>query len=107
MKGTKTGKGFFAGGCSGRRPVEESRKKPLLQDMEYDPVKIYLKEMSSVPLLTKAGEIEAPFKKQTAQGIYKPPVKWICKILLKNKIIFDGRSIIKKNLVSWGLNTFR
>ena len=26
--------------------------------MEYDPVKIYLKEMSSVPLLTKAGEVE-------------------------------------------------
>ena len=38
--------------------VEEAREKPLLQDMEYDPVKIYLKEMSSVPLLTKAGEVE-------------------------------------------------
>jgi len=38
--------------------VEETREKPLLQDTEYDPVKIYLKEMSSVPLLTKAGEVE-------------------------------------------------
>ncbi|MDP3049634.1 MAG: RNA polymerase sigma factor RpoD [Thermodesulfovibrionales bacterium] len=38
--------------------VEESREKPLLQDTEYDPVKIYWKEMSSVPLLTKAGEVE-------------------------------------------------
>jgi len=38
--------------------IEEAREKPLLQDTEYDPVKIYLKEMSSVPLLTKAGEVE-------------------------------------------------
>src|SRR5574340_196245 len=38
--------------------VEEAREKPLLQDTEYDPVKVYLKEMSSVPLLTKAGEVE-------------------------------------------------
>jgi len=38
--------------------IEEAREKPLLQDTEYDPIKIYLKEMSSVPLLTKAGEVE-------------------------------------------------
>ncbi|HBR22031.1 MAG TPA: RNA polymerase sigma factor RpoD [Nitrospiraceae bacterium] len=38
--------------------VEEAREKPLLQDTEYDPIKVYLKEMSSVPLLTKAGEVE-------------------------------------------------
>ncbi|MDO8746194.1 MAG: sigma-70 factor domain-containing protein, partial [Thermodesulfovibrionales bacterium] len=38
--------------------AEETREKPFLQDTEYDPVKVYLKEMSSVPLLTKAGEIE-------------------------------------------------
>ncbi|MDP2277828.1 MAG: sigma-70 factor domain-containing protein, partial [Nitrospirota bacterium] len=42
----------------GDEAVEEAREKPLLQDMEYDPVKVYLKEMSSVPLLTKAGEVE-------------------------------------------------
>ena len=44
----------FTGGCSEDEAVEEAREKPLLQDMEYDPVKIYLKEMSSVPLLTKS-----------------------------------------------------
>ncbi len=38
--------------------IEEAREKPLLENTEYDPVKIYLKEMSSVPLLTKAGEVE-------------------------------------------------
>lgn len=42
----------------GDEAVEEAREKPLLQDAEYDPIKIYLKEMSSVPLLTKAGEVE-------------------------------------------------
>ncbi|MFH1015281.1 MAG: RNA polymerase sigma factor RpoD [Nitrospirota bacterium] len=38
--------------------IEEAREKPLLENTEYDPVRIYLKEMSSVPLLTKAGEVE-------------------------------------------------
>jgi len=39
--------------------IEEiAGKKPSVTDIEYDPIKIYLKEMSSVPLLTKKGEVE-------------------------------------------------
>lgn len=37
--------------------IEEIVKTPSMVEMEYDPVKIYLKEMSSVPLLTKSGEV--------------------------------------------------
>jgi len=38
--------------------IEEAKEKPSFENTEYDPVKIYLKEMSGVPLLTKAGEVE-------------------------------------------------
>ena len=39
--------------------IEETvDKRPLTAELEYDPVKVYLKEMSSVHLLTKEGEVE-------------------------------------------------
>ncbi|TAL26926.1 MAG: RNA polymerase sigma factor RpoD [Nitrospirae bacterium] len=38
--------------------IEETAKKTAFADLEYDPIKIYLKEMSGVSLLTKQGEVE-------------------------------------------------
>lgn len=38
--------------------IEEIGGRPLSVGLEYDQIKIYLKEMSSVPLLTKEGEVE-------------------------------------------------
>ena len=37
--------------------IEETRGKTAFADLEYDPIKIYLKEMSGVPLLTKQGRL--------------------------------------------------
>ena len=37
---------------------EELDRPDILLEREYDPIKIYLKEMGGVPLLTKGGEIE-------------------------------------------------
>jgi DNA-directed RNA polymerase sigma subunit (sigma70/sigma32) len=38
--------------------LEEEEKAPHFTEGEKDPVRIYLKEMSSVPLLTRKGEVE-------------------------------------------------
>ncbi|HBG93415.1 MAG: RNA polymerase sigma factor RpoD [Nitrospirae bacterium GWF2_44_13] len=75
--------------------VEEAREKPLLQDMEYDPVKIYLKEMSSVSLLTKAGEVEIAKriesgKRKVAELIFVLP-------FTVRKLIELGELIEKRN----------
>lgn len=45
---------------------EELDRSDLLLEREYDPIKIYLKEMGGVPLLTKGGEIE--IAKKIEQG---------------------------------------
>jgi len=42
----------------GNEIVEEEEKAPHFIEGEKDPVRIYLKEMSSVPLLTRKGEVE-------------------------------------------------
>lgn len=38
--------------------AEEGGREPLFSDGDHDPIKIYLREMGGVPLLTKEGEVE-------------------------------------------------
>ena len=47
--------------------IEETRGKTAFADLEYDPIKIYLKEMSGVPLLTKQGEVEIAKKMESGK----------------------------------------
>ena len=47
--------------------IEEIRGKTAFADLEYDPIKIYLKEMSGVSLLTKQGEVEIAKKMESGK----------------------------------------
>ncbi len=77
--------------------IEEiSGKKPLVTDTEYDPIKIYLKEMSSVPLLTKEGEIEIARKieaggRKVAEIIFSLPAT-VKKLIALGELIEKGEA---------------
>ena len=70
----------------------EGEKSPGLVEGEKDPVRIYLKEMSSVPLLTREGEIEIAKKIEGgSEKIYR--VIFSLPFVLK-KLIILGKMVI-------------
>ncbi len=54
----KVGQDLFFQLDEHEKALDEEERPPLPIESEKDPVRIYLKEMSSVPLLTREGEIE-------------------------------------------------
>jgi len=76
--------------------TEEVKGKADFMDLEYDPVKIYLKEMSNVPLLTKAGEIEIAkriesSRKKIAEIIFSFPFA-IRKVIALGELVEKGEA---------------
>ena len=47
--------------------MKKQGEKTAFADLEYDPIKIYLKEMSGVSLLTKQGEVEIAKKMESGK----------------------------------------
>jgi RNA polymerase primary sigma factor len=75
---------------------KEEEKPPVFIEGEKDPVRIYLKEMSSVPLLTREGEVEIAKKiEEGRENIYKV----IFSLPFALKKLIDLGEIIKKG---WG-----
>jgi len=76
--------------------IEEVGKRPAFADMEYDPIKIYLKEMSSVPLLTKEGEVEIAKRieegrRKVAEIIFSLPFA-LKKLIVLGELIEKGEA---------------
>ncbi|MBI4684508.1 MAG: RNA polymerase sigma factor RpoD [Nitrospirae bacterium] len=76
--------------------VDEAGKGSIFEDLEYDPLKIYLKEMSNVPLLTKEGEVEIAQRiqqgrKKVAEIIFSLPFT-LEKLIELGELIGNGEA---------------
>ncbi|KAF0145411.1 MAG: RNA polymerase primary sigma factor [Nitrospirae bacterium] len=76
--------------------IEETGKKTAFADLEYDPIKIYLKEMSGVSLLTKEGEVEIAKKiesgkRRVAEIIFSLPFA-VKKLVALGELIEKGEA---------------
>lgn len=78
---------------------EEEGKQPDFIEGEKDPVRIYLKEMSSVPLLTREGEVEIAKKIEEGREII---YRVIFSLPFSLKKIIELGEIIKKEEVPLG-----
>ena len=89
--------------------IEEIRGKTVFADMEYDPIKIYLKEMSGVPLLTKEGEVEIAKKmesgkRKVAEIIFSLPFA-VKKLIALGELIEKGEAPLGE-IIQNGEETF-
>lgn len=76
--------------------IEETGKKTAFADLEYDPIKIYLKEMSGVSLLTKQGEVEIAKRiesgrRKVAEIVFSLPFA-VKKLIALGELIEKGES---------------
>jgi RNA polymerase primary sigma factor len=87
---------LFSDGESEEKATEDEEKRGGFIEGEQDPVRIYLKEMSSVPLLTREGEIEVAKQMEKGQEkvyrvIFSLPFV-LNKLIALGQMSFDGEA---------------
>lgn len=84
--------------------TEDNKKEVLLWDGEHDPIKIYLREMGVVPLLTREGETEIAKrieeeKEKIARIIFSFPFA-LKKVIELGKVVWSGDAPLEDVIIN-------